>query len=135
VLSPPAAGKTVAIANHLIRAAISNTRTWPPSRKIHAAGDALGNRVRLIGSPGPRNDIAFAHELIEGFEAGGLDAFLTPPCGWRGKVDATGHPCAVGAPIPGSVWPQQEWAFAAWKAESRLSNVPFSLPGRVGLKT
>jgi hypothetical protein len=23
--------------------------------------------VRLIGSPGPRNDIAFADELIEGF--------------------------------------------------------------------
>jgi putative transposase len=27
----------------------------------------VGNRVRLIGSPGRRNDIAFAHELIEGF--------------------------------------------------------------------
>jgi putative transposase len=25
--------------------------------------------VRLIGSPGQRNDIAFAHELIEGFAA------------------------------------------------------------------
>jgi hypothetical protein len=37
------------------------------STKIHAAGDALGNPVRLIGSPGQRNDIAFAHELIEGF--------------------------------------------------------------------
>jgi putative transposase len=24
--------------------------------------------VRLIGSPGQRNDIAFAHELIEGFK-------------------------------------------------------------------
>jgi transposase len=34
---------------------------------IHAAGDALGNPVRLIGSPGQSNDIAFAHELIEGF--------------------------------------------------------------------
>ena len=39
------------------------------STKIHAAGDALGNPVRLIGSPGQRNDIAFAHELIEGFIA------------------------------------------------------------------
>ena len=39
------------------------------STKIHAAGDALGNPVRLIGSPGQRNDIAFAHELVEGFEA------------------------------------------------------------------
>ena len=39
------------------------------STKIHAAGDALGNPVRLIGSPGQRNDIAFAHELIDGFEA------------------------------------------------------------------
>jgi transposase len=34
------------------------------STKIHAAGDALGNP-----SPGQRNDIAFAHELIEGFAA------------------------------------------------------------------
>ena len=40
------------------------------STKIHAAGDALGNPVRLIGSPGQRNDIAFAHELVEGFAAG-----------------------------------------------------------------
>jgi putative transposase len=39
------------------------------STKIHAAGDALGNPVRLIGSPGQRNDIAFAHDLIEGFAA------------------------------------------------------------------
>ena len=40
------------------------------STKIHAASDALGNPVRLIGSPGQRNDIAFAHELVDGFEAG-----------------------------------------------------------------
>jgi putative transposase len=39
------------------------------STKIHAAGDALGNPVRLIGSPGQRNDIAFAHALIEGIAA------------------------------------------------------------------
>ena len=39
------------------------------SAKIHAASDALGNPVRLIGSSGQRNDIAFAHELIEGFAA------------------------------------------------------------------
>jgi putative transposase len=39
------------------------------STKIHAAGDALGNPIRLIGSAGQRNDIAFAHELVEGFEA------------------------------------------------------------------
>jgi transposase len=32
-------------------------------------GDALGNPVRMIGSPGQRNDIAFAHELVEGFAA------------------------------------------------------------------
>jgi putative transposase len=37
------------------------------STKIHAAGDALGDPVRLIGPPGQRNDIAFAQELIEGF--------------------------------------------------------------------
>jgi putative transposase len=40
------------------------------STKIHAAGDALGLPVRLIASPGQRNDIAFAHDLIEGFEPG-----------------------------------------------------------------
>ncbi|WP_316214217.1 IS5 family transposase [Bradyrhizobium sp. SZCCHNR2032] len=40
------------------------------STKIHAASDALGNPVRLIASPGQRNDIAFAHELVDGFEAG-----------------------------------------------------------------
>ena len=39
------------------------------STKIHAASDALGNPVRLIASPGQRNDIAFAHELVDGFEA------------------------------------------------------------------
>jgi putative transposase len=39
------------------------------STKIHAPGDALGNPVRLIGSPGQRNDIAFAHELVEGLVA------------------------------------------------------------------
>ena len=39
------------------------------STKIHAAGNSLGNPVRLIGSPGQRNDIAFAHELVEGFAA------------------------------------------------------------------
>ena len=39
------------------------------STKIHAAGDALGNPVRLMGSPGQRNDIAFAHALIEGIAA------------------------------------------------------------------
>jgi transposase len=37
------------------------------STKIHAAGDALGRPVRRIGSPEQRNDIAFAHKLIEGF--------------------------------------------------------------------
>ena len=39
------------------------------STKIHAASDALGNPVRLIGSPGQRNDIAFAHDLVDGFAA------------------------------------------------------------------
>ena len=39
------------------------------STKIHAASDALANSVRLIGSPGQRNDIALAHDLIEGFAA------------------------------------------------------------------
>ena len=44
------------------------------STKIHAASDALGNPVRLIGSPGQRNDIAFAHELVEGLEADAMIA-------------------------------------------------------------
>jgi transposase len=39
------------------------------STKIHAAGDALGNPIRLIGSAGQRNDIAFAHELVDGIKA------------------------------------------------------------------
>jgi len=29
----------------------------------------LGNPIRLIASPGQRNDIAFAHDLVDGFEA------------------------------------------------------------------
>ena len=40
------------------------------STKIHAASDALRNPVRLIGSPGQRNDIAYAHDLVDGFKAG-----------------------------------------------------------------
>jgi hypothetical protein len=44
------------------------------STKIHAAGDALGNPLRLIGSPGQRNDIAFAHELVEGLVANAIIA-------------------------------------------------------------
>ena len=38
------------------------------STKIHAATEALGLPVRLIASPGQRNDIAFAHNLIDGIE-------------------------------------------------------------------
>ena len=43
------------------------------STKIHAATEALGLPIRLIGSPGQRNDIALAHDLVEGIEA---DAML-----------------------------------------------------------
>jgi putative transposase len=39
------------------------------STKIHAAGDALGLPVRLIGGPGQENDMARAQELICGLEA------------------------------------------------------------------
>jgi hypothetical protein len=39
------------------------------STKIHAAGDALGNPVRLIGGPGQENDITHMRELIDGFAA------------------------------------------------------------------
>ena len=39
------------------------------STKIHAATEALGLPVRLLASPGQRNDIAFAHDLIEGIDA------------------------------------------------------------------
>lgn len=42
------------------------------STKIHAATEALGLPVRLIGSPGQRSDIALAHDLIDGFEAGAI---------------------------------------------------------------
>ena len=47
------------------------------STKIHAATEALGLPVRLIGSPGQRNDIALAHDLIDGFEA---QAILADKC-------------------------------------------------------
>lgn len=40
------------------------------STKIHAATEALGLPVRLIASPGQCNDIAFAHDLIDGIDAG-----------------------------------------------------------------
>ena len=42
------------------------------STKIHAATEALGLPVRLIGSPGQRSDIALAHDLIDGFEASAI---------------------------------------------------------------
>ena len=42
------------------------------STKIHAAGDALGLPVRLIGTPGQRHDIVFAHDLVEGIQAEAL---------------------------------------------------------------
>ncbi|WP_085998822.1 IS5 family transposase [Novosphingobium sp. Rr 2-17] len=42
------------------------------STKIHAACEALGLPIRLIGSPGQRNDIAVAHDLIDDFEAQAL---------------------------------------------------------------
>jgi len=40
--------------------------------KIHAATDALGMPLNLIGTPGQRNDITQAHNLIEGLEADAL---------------------------------------------------------------
>lgn len=39
------------------------------STKIHAATEALGLPLRLIGTPGQRNDIAFAHDLIDDIDA------------------------------------------------------------------
>jgi len=39
------------------------------STKIHAAADALGLPLRLIGTPGQRNDITLAHDLVEGIKA------------------------------------------------------------------
>ncbi|MBY3417228.1 IS5 family transposase [Rhizobium laguerreae] len=39
------------------------------STKIHAATESLGLPVRLIASPGQRNDIAFADDLVEGIQA------------------------------------------------------------------
>jgi putative transposase len=43
------------------------------STKIHAATEAIGLPIRLIGTPGQRNDIALAHDLVEGIKA---DAML-----------------------------------------------------------
>lgn len=42
------------------------------STKIHAAREALGLPIRLIGTPGQRNDIALAQDLIEGIQADAL---------------------------------------------------------------
>ena len=39
------------------------------STKIHVTTEALGLPIRLIASPGQRNDIAFAHDLIDGIDA------------------------------------------------------------------
>ena len=61
------------------------------STKTHAAGDALGNPVRLIGSPGQRTDIAFAHELVEA----SLPASPSPTKATTPITCATGSPKAV----------------------------------------
>ena len=42
------------------------------STKIHAATDALGLPLKLIGTPGQRNDITQAHDLIEGLDTDAL---------------------------------------------------------------
>ena len=42
------------------------------STKIHAAGDALGLPVRLLGTPGQRHGIAFAHDLVDEIKAEAL---------------------------------------------------------------
>jgi putative transposase len=39
------------------------------STKLHAATDALGNPLRLLAGPGQENDMARAHDLIEGCRA------------------------------------------------------------------
>ncbi len=39
------------------------------STKIHAATEALGLPIRLIGSPGQCSDIGLANDLIDGFKA------------------------------------------------------------------
>ena len=39
------------------------------STKIHVVVEALGLPLRLIGSPGQRNDITFAHDLVDGIDA------------------------------------------------------------------
>lgn len=44
------------------------------SNKIHAATEALGNPVRLINSPGQRNGMVLAGDLIDGIEADALRA-------------------------------------------------------------
>jgi putative transposase len=38
--------------------------------KIHAASDALGLPLHLIGGQGQQNDMALAHALIDGFKPG-----------------------------------------------------------------
>lgn len=45
---------------------------WGLSTNIHTAMEALGLPVRLIANRGQRNDIALAHELVEGIEPDAL---------------------------------------------------------------
>jgi hypothetical protein len=46
------------------------------TKMICAAGDTLSLPVRFIAGPGQRNDVAFAHELIDGFQP---DATIAAP--------------------------------------------------------
>src|SRR3546814_8687810 len=47
---------------------LGRSRGWW-STKIHATTEALGLPVRLIATPGQRNDIALAHDLVDGIDA------------------------------------------------------------------
>lgn len=38
--------------------------------KLHATGDALGLPIRILATPGNRNDITQAADLLDGFTAG-----------------------------------------------------------------
>ena len=60
------------------------------STKVHAVVDGLGNPLRLLLSPGNRNDICYAQQLLEPFDLRGkyiiADKGLTVTAlytGWR----------------------------------------------------
>ncbi len=59
--------------------------------KVHAACDALGNPVRYLLTPGQRNDVTQATELLDGYEVGAVLADKGYDAGWLvDQIEAAG---------------------------------------------